>query len=315
MKSFAGRRGIALPEPVYLLLVEHRAAQAAEREHAGTVWEEGGWIFTQPNGRPLDPRRDYAEWKDLLVEAGVREARLHDARHTAATVLMVLGVPERAAMDIMGWSNSGMAKRYQHPSDAMRRDIAVPRRRVSLEGQLRPELRPPGYGPGVSAFTTPRIPGAPGRARNRWERDRPGKLADRRRVVCRTRRALTWGASGAGPLAQWRPSLVTGGPDRRVERRSRAARLVEVDCRSEPRDVVVAPRSNFEGSSSDQHVGVRPSLGAVRGMVDCIVVQVLADVTHCAERRKGLIEIDYLVLNVCAALGRYGDCGCRSKAP
>jgi integrase len=124
VKSLAGRRGIALPGPLYQLLIEHRAAQAAEREHAGTVWEEGGWMFTQPNGRPLDPRRDYDEWQDLLAEAGVREARLHDARHTAATVLMLLGVPERAAMDIMGWSNSGMAKRYQHPSNAMRRDIA-----------------------------------------------------------------------------------------------------------------------------------------------------------------------------------------------
>jgi integrase len=124
VKSRAGRRGIALPKPLYALLVEHRDTQAHEREQAGTVWEEDGWMFTQPNGRPIDPRRDLAEWKDLLTEAGVREARLHDARHTAATVLLLLGVPERAAMDIMGWSNGSMAKRYQHPMDELRFDIA-----------------------------------------------------------------------------------------------------------------------------------------------------------------------------------------------
>jgi integrase len=71
-------------------------------------------MFAQLNGRPIDPRRDLEEWKALLREAGVREARLHDARHTAATVLLVLGFPERAAMEFMGWSNTAMAKRYQH---------------------------------------------------------------------------------------------------------------------------------------------------------------------------------------------------------
>lgn len=40
--------------------------------------------------------------------------RLHDARHTTATVLLLLGVPERAVMGIMGWSKTGVAARYQH---------------------------------------------------------------------------------------------------------------------------------------------------------------------------------------------------------
>ena len=40
--------------------------------------------------------------------------RTHDARHTAATVLLPLGVPERAAMGVTRWSHGSMAKRYQH---------------------------------------------------------------------------------------------------------------------------------------------------------------------------------------------------------
>jgi integrase len=124
VKSRAGRRGIVLPDQLYELLVQHRATQHREREHAGTVWQEGGWMFTQSDGKPIDPRRDMQDWKDLLSDAGVREARLHDARHTAATVLLLLGVPERAAMDCMGWSNTAMAKRYQHVTAVLRRDIA-----------------------------------------------------------------------------------------------------------------------------------------------------------------------------------------------
>ncbi|MCA1605582.1 MAG: tyrosine-type recombinase/integrase, partial [Acidobacteria bacterium] len=63
-------------------------------------------------------------WKELLAAAGVRDARLHDARHTAATVLLLLSVPERAVMEVMGWSHSAMAARYQHLTAAIRSDIA-----------------------------------------------------------------------------------------------------------------------------------------------------------------------------------------------
>lgn len=54
----------------------------------------------------------------------MNDARLHDARHTAATVLLILGVSERAVMGIMGWSDSAMAKRYQHVTDPIRHDVA-----------------------------------------------------------------------------------------------------------------------------------------------------------------------------------------------
>ena len=39
-------------------------------------------------------------------------------------MILLLGVPERAAMDCMGWSNSAMAKRYQHVTAVLRVDIA-----------------------------------------------------------------------------------------------------------------------------------------------------------------------------------------------
>jgi integrase len=48
----------------------------------------------------------------------------HDARHTAATVLLVLGVPERTVMSIMGWSSTSMAARYQHVTQPIRREVA-----------------------------------------------------------------------------------------------------------------------------------------------------------------------------------------------
>jgi integrase len=81
-------------------------------------------VFASPFGDPLNPNTGYDERKRLLVLAGLRDGRLHDARHTAATVLLILGVPDRAVMEIVGWSSSSMARRYQHVTAAIRRDIA-----------------------------------------------------------------------------------------------------------------------------------------------------------------------------------------------
>jgi integrase len=81
-------------------------------------------VFASETGRPLNPNTDYHEWKRLLRDAGLRDSRLHDARHTAATVLLIRGVPERAVMGIIGWASTSMAALYQHITDPIRADIA-----------------------------------------------------------------------------------------------------------------------------------------------------------------------------------------------
>ncbi|MEW2566603.1 site-specific integrase [Streptomyces sp. NPDC047070] len=123
-KSRAGRRAVGLPEQLVDLLRTHLKAQEGERTAAGRRWEENRLVFPDEHGRSPSHRRDWAEWKALLAEAKVRDGRLHDARHTAATVLLILGVPERAVMGLMGWSTTAMAARYQHMVDAVRADIA-----------------------------------------------------------------------------------------------------------------------------------------------------------------------------------------------
>lgn len=123
-KSKAGKRGIGLPDELVALLKQHKAEQERERLKAAELWQETGYVFTTPTGEPLNPRTDYTEWKRLLERAGVPERRLHDARHTAATVLLLLQIPDRTVMAVMGWSNTAMAARYQHIIAAIRRDVA-----------------------------------------------------------------------------------------------------------------------------------------------------------------------------------------------
>ncbi|NUS86745.1 MAG: tyrosine-type recombinase/integrase [Streptomyces sp.] len=142
-KSRAGKRVIGLPDALVDLLKAHREQQSKERETAGTWWKEGGWLFATENGEALNPRSDYDQWKALLEAAKVRDGRLHDARHTAATVLLLLGVSERLVMAIMGWSSSAMAARYQHVTDGMRRSVAE-----QVDGLIWKRPDKPEQGPG-----------------------------------------------------------------------------------------------------------------------------------------------------------------------
>lgn len=123
-KSKAGRRTIGLPPPLVALLRKHRADQEAEREAARQLCQDEGWVFAKPDGTQMDDSTDRYGWKALLEKAGLRDARLHDARHSAATMLLVLGQPERTVMSLMGWSSSDMIKRYQHVTDGIRAAVA-----------------------------------------------------------------------------------------------------------------------------------------------------------------------------------------------
>lgn len=123
-KSMAGRRVVGLPAELASTLEKHREQQEADKAHARDLWTDGDWVFATATGGPINPNTDYHRWKALLQKAGVRDVRLHDARHTAATVLLVLGVPERTVMGIMGWSSTAMAARYQHVTDPIRGHVA-----------------------------------------------------------------------------------------------------------------------------------------------------------------------------------------------
>jgi integrase len=89
-----------------------------------TPGPRGGWVFTTETGAPISPRTDSSHWKQLLKDAGIHDSRLHDARHTAATILLLLGVSQPTMMSVMGWSNPAMAQRYAHVVDPIRRDVA-----------------------------------------------------------------------------------------------------------------------------------------------------------------------------------------------
>jgi integrase len=124
-KTKASERTIVLPAPLVEELRAHRAQVNRRRLAAGQAWDAThDLVFPAANGGLSDPAKDHAEWKALLKQADLRDVRLHDARHTAATLLLVQGVDIRTVMSIMGWTEMATAQRYTHAVDELRRRAA-----------------------------------------------------------------------------------------------------------------------------------------------------------------------------------------------
>jgi integrase len=113
-----------MPEVLVEQMRDHRKTQAAERLAAGPAWVDHDLVFCRLDGHPLHPTVDNKDWGKLLDAAGVDRARLHDARHTAATLLLAQGVDGQVVMGLLGWSQASLLTRYQHVIDPMRRDAA-----------------------------------------------------------------------------------------------------------------------------------------------------------------------------------------------
>ncbi|WP_163168070.1 site-specific integrase [Arthrobacter sp. Alg241-R88] len=98
------------------------------------LWEsEGeptaGLVFHR-GGKPLQPKRDWQAWRDLIMRANdedhpVPVIALHAARNSAASVMEAAGIPDRLVMQILGQSQVSTTHRYQRAD--------VERMRTALE--------------------------------------------------------------------------------------------------------------------------------------------------------------------------------------
>jgi hypothetical protein len=93
---------------------------------AGGAVEGGHSVArTCPAAVPLDvDDRHWRSWKNILRQAGVRDARVHDARHTAATLLIAQGVHIRVVQEVLGHTRVTTTERYTHVATLQMKDAS-----------------------------------------------------------------------------------------------------------------------------------------------------------------------------------------------
>ena len=104
-KTSTSERTIPLPQPLIRALREHRQRQLEERFTAGAAWEDHNLIFCTAQGRPIEPRNINRAFTALLPKANLRSIRLHDLRHSCATLLFTQGVEAATVQRILGHSS------------------------------------------------------------------------------------------------------------------------------------------------------------------------------------------------------------------
>jgi integrase len=93
----------------------HKEVQALERAAWGTGWHDSGLVLTREDGRPLRPEYVTRHFQRLAGEAGLPVIRLHDLRHTNASMALAAGVHIKVVSDRLGHSTTAItADLYTH---------------------------------------------------------------------------------------------------------------------------------------------------------------------------------------------------------
>jgi integrase len=107
-KTRKGRRLIALDPVTASILKKERARQIKEHLAKGEPWNETGSVFVREDGEPYHPERVSKLFAQSSKKAGLPIIRLHDLRHTYATLALVAGVHPKVVSERLGHANIGI---------------------------------------------------------------------------------------------------------------------------------------------------------------------------------------------------------------
>lgn len=106
-KTAAGTRIVPIVPPLLAMLEQHHADTAEQPNPHGLVWH-------RRDGRPITRHDDAAAWRAVLAAAGLPKVDVYATRHTAATLLQELGVPQEVRMMVTGHSSAAAHAQYIH---------------------------------------------------------------------------------------------------------------------------------------------------------------------------------------------------------
>ena len=124
-KTRRGKRLVALDPATTVALKENRRRQRLERLAAGCPWLKTGYVFTREDGEPYHPERVSKLFLQGAKKVGLPRIRLHDLRHTYATLALGAGVHPKIVSERLGHANIGITLDcYSHCLPALSEEAA-----------------------------------------------------------------------------------------------------------------------------------------------------------------------------------------------
>lgn len=125
-KTEQGRRSVQLDPVTVTALRTWKAQQAQERLVAGSAWVEAGWVFTQEDGQPLHPGVVTKRFADAVAGTDLPRIRLHDLRHTSATLALAAGEHPKVVQERLGHATiTQTMDTYSHTTPALHEAAAA----------------------------------------------------------------------------------------------------------------------------------------------------------------------------------------------
>jgi integrase len=123
-KTAKGRRKIILPDFVIDQLKKHRMQQEEAKQKAANKWQERGLVFCNRHGGFIHQSNTMGMFRRLLEKAKLPlDLRIHDLRHSAATIFLSMGIHPKIVQELLGHSQISITMdTYSHVMPSMQQE-------------------------------------------------------------------------------------------------------------------------------------------------------------------------------------------------
>ncbi len=123
-KTKAGKRPISLPPFLIDMLKDHKENQEERRKKVGETWENRDLVFPDLHGGYFNPRYLEKTFNKIIKTAGLPNIHFHDLRHSAASILLSMGINIKIIQELLGHSNISITlDTYSHLLPSMQDDV------------------------------------------------------------------------------------------------------------------------------------------------------------------------------------------------
>jgi integrase len=118
LKTDSSVRKVVLSDTALAALHSHKSIVSRMRLAAGAKWKDLDLVFPNREGSFQQSKLDYQRWQDALASCGIAARSLHNARHTAGTLMYANEVGIETIRRVLGHSSVGLTSRtYVHNAE------------------------------------------------------------------------------------------------------------------------------------------------------------------------------------------------------
>jgi site-specific recombinase XerD len=125
-KTIKGRRSIALDPGTIEVLKAQAQQQLVDQAEKAEAWRDSGYVFTKESGEPVHPQMVSRGFAQAIAAAKLPQIRLHDLRHTHATLALQAGIHPKVVSERLGHATIAITlDTYSHAIPAMQEEAAA----------------------------------------------------------------------------------------------------------------------------------------------------------------------------------------------